>query len=90
MWNAPALGVTPQERAELHRRVRARTSAGTPGPAGSHHLLAADGGPHRRIATQMGLEQPYGRMTWEEEAKPVQEGPGFNVSPLGGSMPVSS
>jgi len=57
MWTVPALVITVEERFELERRVRARTTAQRMVQRCRAMLLAADGVPNRRIAPQVGINE---------------------------------
>ena len=59
MWSVPALEVTEAERAELGRRVRAKTSAQREAQRARIVLLAAEGVPNRQIAQQVSMSEEY-------------------------------
>lgn len=59
MWSIPALEVTGAERAELERRVRAKTSTQREAQRARIVLLAADGVPNRQIAQQVTMSEEY-------------------------------
>ena len=55
MWTVEPLLVTPEERVELERRVRALTTAHRDRQRAEVVLLAADGVPGAQIAPRVGL-----------------------------------
>jgi transposase len=59
MWTLPPLEITDEERAELERRVRAKTSTQRQAQRAKVILLAADGVPSRRIAKAVGIHENY-------------------------------
>jgi transposase len=59
MWSVPALVVTEAERAELERRVRAKTATQRQAQRARIVLLAAQGVPNRQIAKDVGMAEEY-------------------------------
>jgi transposase len=59
MWSVPALEITDVERAELQRRVRARTATQREAQRARIVLLAAEGVPNRRIAAEVDMSEEY-------------------------------
>src|SRR5919202_1217304 len=59
MWTLPLLEITDEERTELERRVRAKTSTQRQAQRARVILLAADGVPSRQIAKAVGMHENY-------------------------------
>src|SRR3954454_14179356 len=57
MPTIPPLVITPEERAELQRRVRAHTTPQRAAKRARIVLLAADGLPNRQIAPLVGMNE---------------------------------
>jgi hypothetical protein len=78
MWIVPALEVTDVARAELERRVRAKTASPREARRARTVLLAADDVPNRRIATEAAMSEEYvglWRRRFAEKTPGGPEGP---------------
>ena len=59
MWTLPPLEISDEERVELERRVRAKTSTQRQAQRARVVLLAAEGVANRRIAEAVGMHENY-------------------------------
>ncbi|MGH2695088.1 MAG: IS630 family transposase [Actinomycetota bacterium] len=57
MWSVAPLEISSEERAELERRVRSHTASQRAVRRARIALLAADGVPNRKIATEVGMDE---------------------------------
>ncbi|MGH2747784.1 MAG: helix-turn-helix domain-containing protein, partial [Actinomycetota bacterium] len=57
MWSLRPLEISSDERAELERRVRSHTASQRAVRRARIALLAADGVPNRKIATEVGMDE---------------------------------
>ena len=59
MWTLPPVVISDDERAELERRVRAKTSTQRQAQRARAILMAADGVPNRQIGPAVGMDERY-------------------------------
>src|SRR5579863_6365934 len=59
MWSVPPVEVSVEERAELERRVRAKTSTQRQAQRARIILLACEGVPNRQIAAEVAMSEQY-------------------------------